>query len=556
MQYRAFISYSHEQEKDAQWLMRRLESYKVPKNLVGTMGLNGPIPEKLGRVFRDRDELASASDLSDTIATALGNSQSLIIICSPSAAQSHWVNAEVQAFRGLNGSDNIYSFVVAGDPSSQDPEVGCFPPALIEPDRPGAPQREPLAADARKQGDGRQRAFLKLVAGLLGVGFDSLAQREAQKRQRRMATITTLSLAGMALAIGLAITASVARNDAERRQQQAEDILGFMLGDLRENLTKVGRLDLMHSVDDKATDYFSTLNARDLSDRALEEQARSLTGIGEVRLNEGNHEEAMVAFREAHSRSTALYERSPDNGQRLFDLSQAEYWIGFVGWQQGRMDDAVLWLSKYRDSAVRLAKMDPENSAWQREAAYGHHNLAVLDKRLGHFEKAEQSMLAELDLYAVWLKESPQDFELRWEYANVISWLGSLALQQGDLTQAERFFVEQNEVIQKNVNDDSGNIEWREIQLDALLLLVNVQVQLGKIESAVETAQAALTISDQLVNHDPLNNAWLGSQGIATYWSAVLSGNEKALLSTRAENILRKVHETEPRDEIKARWFV
>ena len=289
MLYRAFISYSHADAKWANWLMRRLESYRVPANLVGSKGRDGPIPAKLGKFFRDRDELPSAGSLSKTINDALEKSHALIVICSPSSAQSQWVNAEIDAYRQKGNEDTIFSFIVAGDPASRDAGVAAFPYALLKPNVEGEPEREPLAADARKEGDGRERAFIKLVAGLLGVGFDDLAQREAQQRHKRMAIITGASLAGMTLAVVLAVTAYVARNDAERRQAQAEDIIGFMLGDLRKNLTKVGRLDLMRSVDDKATGYFATLDPRDLSDRALEEQARSLTGIGEVRVNEGNH---------------------------------------------------------------------------------------------------------------------------------------------------------------------------------------------------------------------------------------------------------------------------
>jgi eukaryotic-like serine/threonine-protein kinase len=168
------------------------------------------------------------------------------------------------------------------------------------------PWRPTRAARRRPRG-----AFLKLVAGLLGVGYDTLAQREAQRRQRRWAGRGRLA-GRHGPCHGLAATAYVARNDAQRRQAQAEDILGFMLGDLREKLTTVGRLDLMRAVDDKAAGYFASLDPRDLSDRALEEQARSLTGIGQVRLDEGNHAEAMAAFREAHARSTALHERAPE----------------------------------------------------------------------------------------------------------------------------------------------------------------------------------------------------------------------------------------------------
>ena len=109
---------------------------------------------------------------------------------------------------------------MAGVPGSADPALQCFPPALLEPDA-GGTAREPLAADARRDGDGRERAFLKLVAGLLGVGYDALARREAQRRQRRLAIVAVASLAGMAIALALAATAYVARNDAQRRQAQA-----------------------------------------------------------------------------------------------------------------------------------------------------------------------------------------------------------------------------------------------------------------------------------------------------------------------------------------------
>ena len=155
-------------------MMRRLESYRVPKRLVGTPGRDGPIPAKLGVVFRDRDELPSAGDLSTTIKDALSESAALVVICSQAASQSKWVDEEVRAFLEQGGADRVFCFVVDGNTGDEP----CFPPATI---RDG---RIPLAADARAQGDGKDRAFLKLVAGLLGVGYDTLVQRETQRRRR------------------------------------------------------------------------------------------------------------------------------------------------------------------------------------------------------------------------------------------------------------------------------------------------------------------------------------------------------------------------------------
>jgi len=55
--YRAFISYSHRDEKWAAWLHSALETYRIPKSLVGSETSFGVVPARLAPVFRDRDEL-------------------------------------------------------------------------------------------------------------------------------------------------------------------------------------------------------------------------------------------------------------------------------------------------------------------------------------------------------------------------------------------------------------------------------------------------------------------------------------------------------------------
>ena len=558
MRYGAFLSYSHADERHARWLLQRLEGYRVPKRLVGTPGRHGPVPARLGPVFRDRDELPTAGDLGSTITAALADSAALVVVCSPAAARSRWVNAEADAFRASGRGDRVFCFVVDGDPTGRDPAQACFPPALLAPDVAGGPPREPLAADARAEGDGRDRAFLRLVAGLLGVGYDDLAQRESQRRQRRLAAIAGVSLAVTAMALGLAAAAWVARNDAQRRQAQAEDILGFMLGDLRKKLTTVGRLDLMRAVDDKAIGYFATLDPRDLSDRALEEQARSLTGIGEVRFNEGNHEAALAAFREAYARTTLLYERDPASGQRLFDLAQAEFWVGMVAFEQGRLDETGSWWNRYRDRAQQLAAMDPGNFAWQQEVGYALQNLAVLDERRGRFEAAEAQMVELLALYRGWVRERPADYQLRQEMSDVASWLGSLALRQGRLREAEAYFLEHVEAMRRLVREDPLDARWKDYLHDALLLLVDVRVQVGRVEMAEEEVREAAAIAATLSTQDASNNQWRMNRGQSRLWQASFAAGRQpataAAMAADASAQFAAARAAEPKSERTITW--
>lgn len=203
MRYKAFISYCHRDEDWARWLHRTLESFKPPKAL-GDVG-------RLKPIFRDRDELSTSTDLSATILEALEGAEHLIVICSPAAAQSRWVDEEIRAFRAL-GRESIHCLVVDGDPAV------AIPPAILE-------AAEPLAADPRPGADGKRPAFLKLASTLLGVSYDELRQRDAQLRQRRLTMIAIAAVAGMALTGGLAALAFIGQQQAEVERVRAVQAL-------------------------------------------------------------------------------------------------------------------------------------------------------------------------------------------------------------------------------------------------------------------------------------------------------------------------------------------
>ena len=65
----------------------------------------------------------------------------------------------------------------------------------------------------------------------------------------------------------------------------------------------------------------------------------------------------LAPLNERATRLSALVDRDPKNGQRLFDRAQAEYWVGLVYWRRAMFDDAAIWLTRYRDSALKLAHL-------------------------------------------------------------------------------------------------------------------------------------------------------------------------------------------------------
>ncbi len=205
--YWAFISYSHRDSSWGDWLHRKLETFVVPAQIIGK-DISAGVPRRLYPVFRDREELPTAAALSSNIETALRESKYLIVIGSPNAARSLWVNNEIETFKRLGGSDRILCLVVDGEPNASADRAGeeCFPLALrYRYDAAGQRtdvRSEPLAADARPGKDGKRNALLKIIAGVLGIDYAKLKDREGRRRARQLAAVGSLVGAAILLFAG------------------------------------------------------------------------------------------------------------------------------------------------------------------------------------------------------------------------------------------------------------------------------------------------------------------------------------------------------------------
>src|SRR5947209_5669512 len=245
MGYRAFLSYSHKDRLWGEWLHRRLEGYKVDRSLQGRQTTFGPVPSSLRPIFRDREDFAGGEVLAEATRRALDASDFLVVICSPNSATSRYVNEEVRTFKAMGRAAGIVPIIVDGQPG--DPVRECFPPALkfkVWPDGVVSDiPEEIVAADARKEADGRDIAFQKVVAGLLGIGLDEIRKRAARAQRRRTAVLGALSLVMCALAVGAAIAAWIAREQTQIARQQtrlAEERLEWALETAGNITTKVG----------------------------------------------------------------------------------------------------------------------------------------------------------------------------------------------------------------------------------------------------------------------------------------------------------------------------
>jgi tetratricopeptide (TPR) repeat protein len=514
--YRAFLSYSHQDQAWAQWLHRAIETYRVPSRLVGQPTAAGPIPRRLTPIFRDRDELPSATDLGRKVDEALAQSANLIVICSPAAAASRWVNAEVLAFKRLGHGDRVFCLVVAGEPNATDlpgrAAEECFCPALrflvgangeLTQD-----PAEPIAADARPQGDGKPNARLKLIAGLIDVGFDALKQREQHRRNRKWALLAAASFAGMLLAGALSVYALRARSEAIAQRGEAEGLIEFMLGDLRKKLEPVGRLDALDAVGERALKYYSAQDAGALDADSLGRRARALHLIGEVDDLRGNPDHALDVFKQAALSTSELLARAPDDGARIFDHAQSVYWVGYVAWQHGDVAVAEKAFNEYRAHADRLVAIDPENPDWQAEVAAANSNLGTLLIGQRRLDESKAAFERSRDVDVALVSRDPS-VDRRLGLAQDYSWLASVAEKQGRFDAASANLESEVAIYGAILAGDEHHAQANQSLLVAERSLGRVALARGDGRGASEHLTRAIERSESLRTLDPSNMLWV-----------------------------------------------
>jgi hypothetical protein len=221
--YDAFLSYSRRDAAVADGIQKGLHSIA---RRVGQM--------RALRVFRDKTDLAASPDLWAKITDALDDSRFLVVVLSPHAATSAWVDREVAYWLQHRGPEHLLLVLADGrlhwdeanlrfDPDGSSAAV----PVLTEP---GAVATEPVYVDVSDDSpwDAQEHTFRDKVGDIAAtihgkskaviVGDDARELRRF-RRLRRAAVIGLVMLTVLAVAGGA--VAVVQRQEATHQRQEA-----------------------------------------------------------------------------------------------------------------------------------------------------------------------------------------------------------------------------------------------------------------------------------------------------------------------------------------------
>ncbi|CAM2063933.1 Non-specific serine/threonine protein kinase [Sulfidibacter corallicola] len=366
-------------------------------------------------------------------------------------------------------------------------------------------------------------------------------------------------VAVLSLAVGAITTAAVVAFDAEKRADfrrgQAEALVGFMLGDLKDKLDTVGRLDLLEDVTDQAQSFFATL-PHDVSGETAAQQVRSLLAIGEIRLKRGNPKGALESFGEALSRAEVAVLHHPNDQTHQTHLAHSHYWLGEVHFLDGRLDLATHHFQGYQEVADAMRARHPDSDYWRLEASYAHNNLGAIHRESGDIARAMSAFAHSVRLKRELLRGAPDDASLQLDLADSLTWYAETAWEQFALARALDLRREAKAIYERLVTNQPENIPLAIYLAESCQFVARSLVFQGKADEAVVLSRRGLDLAANLVTHDPANADWREARALAqlNLATTLLAGGHLEEADAQSLGALEAMQDLASKHPDFARW--
>ena len=335
------------------------------------------------------------------------------------------------------------------------------------------------------------------------------------------------------------------RAEAQQRRAQVEDLLEFMLGDLRKKLEPVGRLDILDDVGQRALAHVSSLEPEKMTAEELTRNAKALHQLVQVRLSQKKLGEALDLGERALKLTTLAMSRADVTPDMKLQHSFSHFWLGTVRFNQEEYPKALERMSAYALLTDELATSHPSNETYLIERAYGHNAVAKVLERQRDLAAAiphyEATLAAQRSLAAA----KPGDAERQSALASSANSLGFALQRAGRLREARAQFANELSIMRSLVANDPDNRLWQNELVRSLSYSAVSSEESGDAVSALQLVNEELRLAEELHAYDPSNAKWamnVASAHMHLSWllrpTDIADAREESLA---AERLLRKM---------------
>lgn len=308
--------------------------------------------------------------------------------------------------------------------------------------------------------------------------------------------------------------ALAAQNEAEARRGQAEDLIEFMLGDLRKKLEPVGRVDVLNDAAERALTYSKSLDPAALSPQELLRNAKALHQLVQVRVAQGSLDAGLEAATRAALLTDAASQRQP-SAESQFAAATSQYWLANVHRLRAELPLALKHAELYREATASLAAKYPTNTEYQVERDYGEAAVATILELQGDLLHASETYERSVARRRARVQADPSNPKERAQLAVALNKLGFVQQRLGRLEEAGQSFREELSIYEALAAADPNEARWRERLTNSHSYLGGLYDATGDITASISHRREELAIGSHLHEHDPGNADWHRNLAIA-----------------------------------------
>ena len=260
----------------------------------------------------------------------------------------------------------------------------------------------------------------------------SSVKRTKTKVRVKRVTVALLCLLTFTASL-MSFTSFKAQQHAQKKQLEAESLLGFMVGDFADKLRSVKRMDLLDGISNKALEYFTNqvdepsslfnFSSQQGEFKSRFQYAQTLEAMGEVAYSRGKTIEAFTAFENARIRLEALLKIQPNNLELLTLAGANAFWLGQLHYDKSDYAATEPLFKKYHSYSEKMYSLAPNDFSSIMELSYSYNSLGSLYLKQFNYIAAKQSFTESLTLKNEALELKPSNKNLLRDKADTISWL-------------------------------------------------------------------------------------------------------------------------------------
>ena len=355
----------------------------------------------------------------------------------------------------------------------------------------------------------------------LSENEELLIQASSRKaKQKRLFKGVTVALLACLTIVSFAAMLSSQQSQklAERKRIEAENLMGFMIGDFADKLRSVKRMDLLEGISEQALAYveaaqeedkgwFGTI-AQEPSFELRFQHALSLQAMAEVRYYRDDANTAKKLYEQADKGLEALLSEQPNNFELLKAAGANAFWLGNIAFEAHDLNLAGKQLKRYLNFSEEMLTLEPDNDTALMEVSYATNSMGSVAYRQLEYAQALSYFESSLAYKQQILEKSGESISAVTALANSHSWIASTLMNLGNINDAIKTLENAEVMLTNQLLSAPGNATIIENLSFVKVNIAESSLFTSDIAKSIEKLKEAQSLLGNILAQDPDNSAW------------------------------------------------